>query len=166
VTAPDTQRAKVYEAEALVRRIFDRATDFPIVDVAGSHVTLPPERKFASLQSVQAYVDAVLALSWVRERWPRAELPVIVRARAGQSRAHYEWPGSVIAVPLHRGGRAWALRELVLLHEIAHHLAPEDEPAHGAAYVARIVELVTEIVGAEAGFLLRVTLLDSGVQMG
>lgn len=163
----DGQRSRVYDAEALVRRIFDRSADYPVVDVAGSHVTLPPERKFAALDSVQRYVDAVLALTWVRARWPRASIAITVRARAGQTRAHYERLPAVIAVPLHQGGHAWALRELVLLHEIAHHLADDaDEPAHGADFTGRLVELVGSIVGEEAAFLLRVTLLESGAVVG
>lgn len=166
MTSVDVQRSRVYDAEALVRRIFDRSADFPIVDVAGSRVTLPVERKFASLDSVQTYVDAVLALNWVRQKWPRATRPIRVRERAGQNQAHYEWAGAVIAVPLHQGGQGWALRELVLLHEIAHHLAGDDDPAHGPDFTARMLELVGEIVGVEAGFLLRVTLLDSGVRIG
>ena len=163
----DSQRTRVYDAEALVRRIFDRSVEHPIVDVAGSHLTLPPERKFASLASVQSYVEAVQGLRWVRERWPRAAEPIFVRARAGRSRAHYERYPGVIAVPLHEGGKAWALRELVLLHELAHHLADDaDEPAHGADFTGRMVELVGGIVGDEAAFLLRVTLLESGVVVG
>jgi putative metallohydrolase (TIGR04338 family) len=163
----DTQRGRVYDAEALVRRIFDRSAEYPIVDVAGSHVTLPPERKFATLESVQRYVDAVLALNWVGARWPRASVPIAVRARAGQTRAHYERLTGVVAVPLHHGGQAWALRELVVLHEVAHHLADDaDEPAHGADFAGRMVDLVGGIVGDEAAFLLRVTLLDSGAAVG
>lgn len=163
----DSQRARVYDAEALVRRIFDRSVDHPIVDVAGSHLTLPPERRFASLESVQRYLDAVLGLRWVTDRWPRASVPLSARARTGQTRAHYERFPGVIAVPLHQGGRAWALRELVVLHELAHHLADDaDEAAHGAGFTGRMVELVGGIVGEEAAFLLRVTLLDSGVTVG
>lgn len=162
----DLQRSKVYEAEALVRRIFDRSTDFPMVEVAGSSVTLPPERKFASLESVQSYVDRVMALHWIRTRWNRSSLPVVVRSRAGQERAHYERLPPVIAVPLHRGGAAWALRELVVLHEISHHLALDGEADHGAPFTGRMVELVDGIVGPEAAFLLRVTLLDVGAQIG
>lgn len=166
MSTADLQRAKVYEAEALVRRIFDRSADFPIVEVAGSRITLPPERKFATLESVQAYVDQVLALNWVGERWSRASLPVAVRSRAGQGGAHYERIPPVIAVPLHRGGTAWALRELVVLHEISHHLAEQDEVHHGRQFTGRMVDLVDGIVGAEAAFLLRVTLLDVGAGVG
>ena len=166
MTAPDRQRSKVYEAEALVRRIFDRSHDYPIVEVAGSRLTLPPERKFGTLDSVQTYVDRVLALNWVLERWPRAGPTVTVRARAGQARAHYERIPPTIAVPLHHGGSAWALRELVVLHEISHHLAADDEPDHGSAFTGRMVELVDGVIGAEAAFLLRVTLMDVGVEIG
>ncbi len=163
----DRQRTRVYEAEALVRRIFDRSAEYPVVDVAGSHVTLPPERRFASLVSVQTYLDAVLALRWVIARWPRAGVPVLVRARAGQGRAHYERSPPNIAVPLHESGRAWALRELVVLHELAHHLADDaDESAHGPDFTGRMVELVDGVVGTEAAFLLRVTLLESGAAVG
>jgi putative metallohydrolase (TIGR04338 family) len=166
VTASDLQRARVYEAEALVRRIFDRSADFPILEVAGSRITLPPECRFASIDSVQAYVDRVLALNWIRERWNRSSLPVSVRSRAGQERAHYEREPPVIAVPLHRGGAAWALRELVVLHEISHHLADAGEVDHGPQFTGRMVELVEGILGPEAAFLLRVTLLDVGARVG
>ncbi len=149
-----------------MRRIFDRSVDFPIVEVAGSHLTLPPERKFASLESVQSYVDAVLALDWVRDRWPRAARPAVVRARAGHSKAHYEPLPAVIAIPLHRRGQAWALRELVLLHEISHHLADDRESGHGPEFSGRMVDLVGGIVGQEAAFLLRVTMLEGGVRVG
>jgi putative metallohydrolase (TIGR04338 family) len=164
--AGDLQRSKVYEAEGLVRRIFDRSVDYPVVQVAGSHLTLPPERKFAAIDSIQSYLDAVLRLRWVGARWPRAATPVVVRARAGQTRAHYERSAAVIAVPLYEDGKAWALRELVVLHELAHHLAPDsDEVPHGPEFAGRMVELVSGVLGEEAGFLLRVTLLDVGAAM-
>lgn len=153
----------------MVRTIFDRADerDLRTVDILGSTLTLPIERKFASIDSVQRYVDSVLALTWVRERWPDAS-PVTVRERSGTGASHYEKDTCTIAVPLHRRNRAWALRELVLLHELAHHFEPEESeaPAHGGAFVDRFVTLVTEIVGAEAGFLLRATMLDVGVKVG
>ena len=61
----DRQRARVYDAENLVHRIFDRSADFPVIEVAGSRLTLPVERHFATIESVQTYVDAVLALATV-----------------------------------------------------------------------------------------------------
>ncbi len=162
----DSQRAKVYDAENLVHRIFDRSAQFPVVEVAGSRLTLPVERHFATLESVQVYVDAVLAAAAVRARWPRACLPVAVRERSGQQQADYQRLTAILAVPLHVGNRAWALRELVILHELAHHLADTEEEPHGPAFTERLIALTGEIVGEEAGFLLRTTMWDNGVRIG
>lgn len=166
----DAQRSRVYEAEHLVQRIFDRAADHPSVEVAGSTLVLPPERRFGDLAGVQRYVDAVLGLPWVTTRWPRAAVPITVRERAGSARAHYERSAAVMAVPAHRPGR-WAMRELVVLHELAHHLAPGSadvtaEADHGPAFTDRLVELVDGTVGPEAALLLRVTYADVGVRVG
>jgi putative metallohydrolase (TIGR04338 family) len=144
--------------------MIDRRLDYPVAAAFGSRVVVPDDRKFGDIDSVQRYVDAVLALDWVRATAPeRAALPVRVRARAGATRAEYEFSTRTIAVPPHRVGGGWAMRELVVLHELAHHLAPAD--GHGAAFVARLLELVEELVGFEAAFLLRSTLLDSDVAL-
>ncbi|MGY2063581.1 TIGR04338 family metallohydrolase, partial [Nocardia gipuzkoensis] len=106
--------------------MFDRADEAGVrtVELHGSQITLPIERRFASVESVQNYADRVLALNWVRAQWDRAAAPVTVRSRAGTTAAHYESDRAVLAVPLHTRGSAWALRELVVLHELAHHLEP------------------------------------------
>ncbi|MFE5287789.1 TIGR04338 family metallohydrolase [Nocardia sp. NPDC056611] len=167
--ARDAQRSQVYDAEGLVRGMFDRADEFDTrtVEVHGSHLTLPIERRFGSVESVQIYADRVLALNWVRAQWDRAGAPVTVRARAGTKAAHYESAGAVLAVPLHAGGSAWALRELVILHELAHHLDPEPAEAapHGPEFCARYVELVDGVIGPEAALLLRTTMYSCGVRI-
>ena len=162
----DFQRSRVYDAEHLVHRIFDRSAEYPVVDVAGSRIALPVERKFASIDSVQRYVDGVLALPWVSSTWDRASAPDRVRERSGEGQAHYQRIGSIMAVPGYRAGSGWALRELVILHELAHHLAPDIESAHGGPFVDRLLTLVDGIVGPEAALLLRVTMLDVGVRIG
>ncbi|MFE3546286.1 TIGR04338 family metallohydrolase [Nocardia sp. NPDC059177] len=169
--ARDTQRAKVYDAEQLVRGVFDRADEFGHrgIDVYGSQLTLPVERRFASVESVQSYVDKVLELNWVRAQWARAAQPIRVRARAGSAAAHYEPATAVLAVPLHTGATAWALRELVVLHEIAHHLAPasaSDEAPHGPEFCTRYVELVDGVIAPEAALLIRATFGGCGVRLG
>ncbi|WP_068278863.1 TIGR04338 family metallohydrolase [Aldersonia kunmingensis] len=168
-SARDTQRTKVYDADQFVRTIFDRTEQNRLrtVEVHGSQVTLPVERKFASIESVQAYVEKVLALNWVRARWPRATTPVRVRSRAGAGAAHYEADTATLAVPLHTGNTAWALREFVVLHELAHHLdADPAVAAHGPEFCSRYVELVDGVIGPEAAFLLRTTLIDCGARVG
>src|SRR3954468_11239369 len=92
VTARDTQRSKVYAAEEFVRTLFDRAAErgIPAVDFFGTQLTLPPEARFASVDSVRRYVGDVLNLPSVRARWPTAE-PLTVRGRRGVTAAHYEY---------------------------------------------------------------------------
>jgi putative metallohydrolase (TIGR04338 family) len=169
----DSGRSAVYAAEQLVHRLLDRAaasgrSGGGTISIAGSRVTVPAERRFASLESIQRYVDAVLALNWVRQGWARAAVPVTVRARRGAAAAHYERRRACIAVPV--GGNRWALRELVVLHELAHHLTPDSsvdreggEAAHGPAFVGRLLDLVDGVVGPEVAFVLRVTFGESGV---
>ncbi|MEU7630178.1 TIGR04338 family metallohydrolase [Nocardia sp. NPDC049220] len=170
MTVRDSQRAKVYDAEQLVRGVFDRADEHNIrtVELYGSHLTLPIERRFASVESVQSYVDRVLELNWIRAQWVRAAVPVRVRPRAGTTAAHYETAEGVLAVPLYSGATAWALRELVILHELAHHL--ESDPAaaapHGPEFCGRYLELVDGVVGPEAALLLRATMLGCGARLG
>ncbi len=153
-----------------MRRIFDRAEEFEVrtFELHGSTITLPIERKFASVESVQNYADRVLALNWVRARWVRATEALTVRARAGTAAAHYEIDRGVLAVPLHTGGTAWALRELVILHELAHHLEPArvDRAPHGPEFCDRYLALVDGIIGPEAALLLRSTLYDCGARIG
>ncbi|CAM3655351.1 TIGR04338 family metallohydrolase [Tsukamurella ocularis] len=125
----------------------------------GVPLTLPPEARFASLDAVQAYADRVVGAGTVR-----------VRARAGAAGAHYESgpAGPVVAVPAGRDG-AWALRELVILHELAHHAvasAGADGAAHGPSFTAAFVELAARVMGPEAGLALRIVYTESGVAVG
>jgi putative metallohydrolase (TIGR04338 family) len=77
--------------------------------------------------------------------------------------AHYEWTpaAAVIAVPERQ--TTWALRELVVLHELAHHVAQADPP-HGPEFVATFGELAEAVMGAEVGYLLRVVYAKEGVE--
>jgi putative metallohydrolase (TIGR04338 family) len=161
----DSQRAKVYAAEEFVRTLFDRAAEHgsQSVEFFGTQLTLPPEGRFGSVASVQRYVDDVLALPAVRKRWP-AVAPLRVRARRAAASAHYENRDDtgVIAVP-DRDTADWALRELVVLHEVAHHLC-QAEPAHGPEFVTTICELTELVMGPELGHVLRVVYAKEGVR--
>lgn len=164
-TERDTQRAKVYAAEVFVRTVFERAAERGSgdIDFFGTALTLPPEARFGSLAAVQRYVDDVLALPSVRDRWPDAAA-LTVRARRGATAAHYEKLGEtgIIAVPDHRGVD-WALRELVVLHEITHHLC-DARPPHGPQFVATFCELAELVMGPELGYVLRVVFAKEGVR--
>ncbi len=71
----DDQRSRVYAAEDLAARILDRSAEHPVLEVAGSRITLPVERRFGDVAAVQRYADAVLDLDWVRVRWPTGGPP-------------------------------------------------------------------------------------------
>jgi putative metallohydrolase (TIGR04338 family) len=168
----DRQRNRVYEAEQVVYRMFERANRVdadPTIELHGSRITLPIERRFASVASVQSYLDSVLAMRWLREAWPRAAVAVTVRKRAGHAAAHYSSATAEIAVPQSRAGR-WAMRELVVLHELAHHLGTEDSRTdgddHGPGFAGRFTTLAGELIGPEAGFLLTVSFRENGVAIG
>jgi putative metallohydrolase (TIGR04338 family) len=160
----DAQRSKVYAAEQFVRTLFDRASErgTRAVDFFGAQLTLPPEARFGSVESVRRYVDDVLAMAAVRARWPAAG-PLTVRARRGGTATHYEYGGSVATMAVPERHTTWALRELVVLHEIAHHLC-HAEPPHGPQFVATFGELAETVMGPEAGHVLRVVYAKEGVR--
>lgn len=166
----DTGRARYYDAEHLVHRLFDTASSSRTVQIAGTELTLPAEARFASVDAVRDYVRRVLELPGVRERFPRASEPVSVRERRGQTSAHYarattasgdEFVRAEIAIPSSES--RWALRELVVLHELAHHLDDSEGPGHGRGFVLTLIELVGLVLGPEAAFVFRVVLADSGI---
>ncbi len=153
VSTRDHTKTRAYHAEWQLQRMLDRQLDCPTVVVAGSTITLPAERKFGDLESIQRYVDAVLALPSVQARWPeRAVRPVRVQRRPRDDAAHYRM--GVIAIPDH--GRRWAMREVTVLHELAHHLDDSHGPAHGKTMQATLVDLLAIAMGDEVGFLMRV----------
>jgi putative metallohydrolase (TIGR04338 family) len=174
VSVRDTQRSKVYAAEEFVRTLFDRASEHGnrTIEFFGTNLTLPPEARFGSVESVRRYVDDVLALGSVRERWPDVAA-LSVRPRRGLTAAHYERHGdeASIAVPERRTTsepdrrrhEAWALRELVVLHEIAHHLC-DAAPPHGPEFVATFCALAEAVMGPEVAHVLRVVYAKEGVR--
>lgn len=164
MTPRDSQRGKVYAAEEFVRTLFDRTAEHGnrVIDFFGAQLTLPPEARFGSVDAVQRYADSVLGHPGVRDRWPDAG-PLAVRARRGETAAHYECTGddATIAVPDRRN--TWALRELVVLHEIAHHLCRVGPP-HGPEFVATFCELAEAVMGPEVAHVLRVVYAKEGVR--
>lgn len=166
MSARDTQRARVYAAEQFVRTMFDHAAQHSSrsIDFFGEAITLPPEARFASVESVQRYVDDVLAMPAVADICGIPG-PLTVRSRRAATAAHYESgeAGGVIAVPDRTVG-GWALRELVVLHEVGHHLCAGVTPAHGSEFVAAFCALTAAVMGPEAGHVLRVVYAKEGVR--
>ena len=153
----------VYAAEDQWSAVLDRGG---IVDFFGSRIDVPMQRRFGDLASVQTYVEAVTSLESVRAQYPQAG-PVAVRERSGQLKAHYEPATATIAIPFRS---AWAGREAVVLHEVAHHLAcSRGVPAgsrrwHGPEFQAAMCVLVSAVMGEAAALLLRAGYDQAGVR--
>lgn len=157
-THTDRQRQAVYRAEDAIAATLKQGGT---IEHQGSTLTLEAERQFGDLASIQTYVDRVLALRTVAGL-ERACVPVAVRERRGSTKAHYERATATIAIPGHRR-TGWAMRETVVLHELAHHLDPHPVPAHGPSYTATLVHLYEKAMSPEAAHLLRVQMWDGGV---
>lgn len=163
----DSQRAKVYRAEdSWAARLDAARRGAPLATVAGSEVLLPAERRFGDLDAVRAYAVRVLALPEVTARFGRVAPPVL-RLRRGSRAAHWEAPGT-IAVPVPPHGEPWALRESVVLHELAHHVGHASRIAdrHCPPFPAVVLALVGAVLGPEAAFALRVDYGTERVEVG
>jgi putative metallohydrolase (TIGR04338 family) len=170
VTAPatrDAQRARVYRAEdAWAVRLDAARQGAALATVGGSALVLPAERRLGSLEAAASYAARVVALPEVVAAFGPVPAPE-VRPRRGTRSAHWEPPGTLaLPVPVH--GEPWALRETVLLHELAHHLAETTGRARGhrAPFPAAVLLLVQAVLGQEAAFALRVEYGGHDVEVG
>lgn len=134
------------------------------VEIAGSKLTVPDERKFADLENVQKYVNTVLRLPNVRRRWPKVTRDVAVRGVKFRAKATYDPSKKEILIPTHDlyAGTGWAMRESVLIHEIAHHL---EQDSHGPRWRGAFCFLLEDCIAPEAGFMLRVFMDMEGLQV-
>ena len=119
----DSHRSAIYHAEHILSDMFDlcAASGNPLVTIDDIALTLPPEARFGRIDDVQRHVDRVLDSEAIRATFG-ARPPISVRARnSAKCKAHYEPDTAVIAIP-DTGQARSMLRELVLLHELSHHL--------------------------------------------
>lgn len=139
----DQFRQAVYRAEDQWSVILDRGGR---VDFFGSQLTAPVQMRFGSLGDVSSYVGHVCRNCNVE--------PPSVRHRKGGTRAHYEIDEGVIAIP---SDYLWAMRESVVLHEIAHHLCVTGNSSvlHDRDFTNTMLTLAREQLGHEAELLLR-----------
>lgn len=166
----DVQKAKVYAAEQILRGQLDFAAQGAnLVQVFDSTIVVPLEVKFGSLEGAQRYLDQVTATDWYRAAFPKAaKTPVRLRQRRGDKWATYHWPDT-IAINEQVIGQSWAMREVVVLHELAHHAhrhspGGEHHASHSPEYAGVFLHLVAQAMGPEAGLLLQADYLDSGVK--
>lgn len=105
-------------------------------------------------------MNRVIRMSSVIEQF--GKYPVAVRSRKGQRIAHYESFPPTIAVP--ENGSRWALRELVVLHELAHHYSKG--AAHSPVFVSTMTTLLGLVMGPEMALLSRIVYDQNDVVSG
>lgn len=163
----DSQRARTYRAEDAWAARLDAARQGAVLaTIGGSALVLPAERRLGSLQAAADYARRALALPEVRAAFGEVAPPRLRTRRGGRS-AHWEAPGTIaLHVPPH--GEPWALRETVLLHELAHHAGERTERCRGhrAPFPAVLLLLVGAALGQEAALALRVEYGDHDVEVG
>ncbi len=143
MTISDPDRQATYRAEDRLQRWL--ATANPSVTIDVTVHTPEAEARFVAPADVQRYVDRVLdhLREGAKDYSGQQRLPVRVRARRGHARAEYG--SGVLSIPPFEVGGAWALRESVVLHELAHHLAGPNASGHGAPFRATFIRLLEDI---------------------
>jgi putative metallohydrolase (TIGR04338 family) len=154
----------VYRGEDALERLLDVANTengIKTCRVGTTTLVLPVERKFASLETVRAYVDKVLELVASEPRdWANNSGPIKVRHRKGDTKATYCC--GVIAIPSKAG---WAMREVTVLHEIAHHLNDSYQDGdHGPKWRYGFIKLLELCIAPEAALALQVLWFAEGVK--
>lgn len=131
----DPDKTALYEAEDRVIGWIDRGEP-----VRRDDVTWLTEKDplFLSIDEVDQFCAAATHRLGVP--------PVRVRARKGVKAAHYE-PGGVIAVPPVEIGGGWAMRGMVVMHELAHHLThlAGDGGGHGPAFRVHLYRVLHDL---------------------
>lgn len=139
----DSQRSKAYAAEREVRKLIDQKT-------------------FTDIAHVARYVRDTMEAVWFQRRWPDFH-EVAVQYVPGSSKCRaWSWKslnsdhaiGGVIEMSTWGiGTRGEHGGELIVLHELAHCLTPND--AHGRRWARVFLELVRYRMGEETYRLLR-----------
>lgn len=145
----DRLQQAVYRAEDQWSALIDRGGP---VDFFGSTIHAPVQMRFGSLDAVSSFVEHVCRSQGVDQ--PE------IRHRKGGTRAHYA--DGVIAIPTHE---PWAMRESVVLHEIAHHMCMTSSVAllHDQHFTSTMLSLVQDNLGYEAELLLRTGYQAAGI---
>ncbi len=141
---------EVYAAEERVVRWIEERT----VRLGGVTWQPEPDPLFRDVREVARFCEQACDRLGV----PR----VVVRARKGPKKAHYDGQLMEIAVPTAEVGGAWALRGLVVIHELAHHLVGvggiREGGPHGATFRTRMMHALDVLGFPVQAQLLRIAL--------
>jgi putative metallohydrolase (TIGR04338 family) len=152
----DNQKSAVYSAEQQLRWVYD-VSKGGTAEVGGVALQLESETQFTSLKDIQAYLDLVHVHPGVIARFGQFGR-VFIRERKGDRFAHYS--NGVIAI--NSAGRGWGMRELVVIHELAHHYSPAR--GHGPQFTDTFVTLLEILVGSQAALAMHILQRESGAK--
>lgn len=161
----DTPKTITYSVESSVQAMLD--FDAP-VSFYGSTLTLPVERRFADIPSLQRYVDLVLSHPGVIAAFDRdTPFPsVTVTASRTQRKAVYVPARRQIRIPVLQ---TWALREFIVLHELAHHVDSILNPFlaattdHGQTFRDAYLTLLHTVMAPEVALLMQIGYSERGL---
>lgn len=156
----DSQKAKVYSAENTLGWLYDHPEAGGTVNLGGVVLQLEPEARFGDLAGIQAYVDRVTTMPAVIAAFGPSG-PVRVRERKGSRKAHYS-AGEIAIYTQGTNRQRWAMRELVVLHELAHHL--DCHHGHGPSFAGTFVALLEIVMGPQVSLALKLLYAQEGVE--
>lgn len=113
-----------------------------------------PSRPLPTYEARREYVNRVLDSTFVRSRWGR-RMTTLARGR-GDGGNFRPWTDEI------RTGNG--ATEYVLLHEIAHSLAPRGVAAHGPEFASILLTLVRRFMGPSHAALLRKSFAEHHVK--
>jgi len=145
----------------------DRASDDDnwTIDLFGSTFPLPQERKFGSIESIELFLKRVAMLSSIQDEYPGVKGPKVDPSKKSANGAYPSWsqynPGSeTIFIPPHGGGISNQMRELVALHEMAHHVTKVG--SHSPKFLKGYHLLIGEVMDPTFAALHKMCVLDAG----
>lgn len=150
--------ARIYRMDERVKTLLDAALerDIRVVEIHGSTLYIPLELRFGNIESVQTYIDLTLGKDEIIQRYPKAEIPLQVHAMRDNKEPYYRQ--NKIGLPDHGGGISPAMREIVVLHEMAHHLGSS---GHSQRFLDAYIDLVEKNMSPSLGLYMRMIYEES-----
>ncbi len=133
----DSQRRKLYNAELSMKRR-------PLA--------------FKNLQGVKKYAKRALKHKWFKQQWPDIAEVSVHKIRCDSNAHGWYSGGGVLSIQIPIA--PWALKEVVVLHELAHGITEYENGVnktawHGREFAKIFASLVQHYMGTDAGRELR-----------
>lgn len=135
------------------------------IQAFGSTWTISNERKFETINEVQVYVDALISSTSFQSAFPNLKKRILVKASKKTDKVieadAWSHSRTLIEIPEHSGTwRSWAMRELIVLHEVAHCVTPKRD-GHGENFRKTYFDLLSFVYGGSFSGYARTSLWDS-----